>query len=138
MSTVTANSVGAAKPTAAADSLAAAWAWAMASDPAQACTVISSAPNRAALRQFLAEAGLAGQAQPEAEDADAMAWTLRGTAGTVLAIAAEDEAGLRAMARALPHLGRQSWLAVRGGRVSARGIWPSRPAVTSVQAMESE
>ncbi len=93
---------------------------------------------RAALREFLREAGLEEQGPPGAEDADAMAWTLRGPAGAVLAIAADSEATVRALARPLPHLGRQSWLVMQGGRVSARGIWPSRPLVTPVQAVQSE
>jgi hypothetical protein len=93
---------------------------------------------RAALREFLRQAELEEQGPPGAEGANAMAWTLRSPAGAVLAIAADSEADLRALARPLPHLGRQSWLVMQGGRVSARGIWPSRPLVTPVQAIQSE
>jgi hypothetical protein len=93
---------------------------------------------RAALGEFLTKAGLEEQGPPGAEGANAMAWTLRSPAGAVLAIAADSEADLRALARPLPHLGRQSWLVMQGGRVSARGIWPSRPLVTPVQAIQSE
>ena len=64
VSTVTASRVGGANPAAAADSCAASWAWRRAWLPAQACTVISSAPSRAALRQ--APATVAG-----------MSWNLR-------------------------------------------------------------
>jgi hypothetical protein len=94
--------------------------------------------SRTALQAFLAQAGLGEQPQPDGEGAAGMAWTLRGPAGAVLAIAADSEADLRVLARALPHLGRQSWLVIREGRVSARGIWPSRPQVAPVQAVQSE
>jgi hypothetical protein len=62
--TVTASKVGTGRPAAPAASRAAAWAAARASWPAQACTVISSAPRRVALRQ--APAMVAG-----------MSWNLR-------------------------------------------------------------
>jgi len=93
---------------------------------------------RAALLAFLGQVGLEAQPQPDTDGAAAMAWTLRGPAGPVLAITAEDEADLRALARPLPHLGRQSWLVTQGGRVSAKGVWPSRPPVTPVQAVQFE
>jgi hypothetical protein len=42
-------------------------------------------------------------------------------------VAARDESALAALARPLPHYGRQSWLAFDGTTAIARGVWPSRP-----------
>jgi hypothetical protein len=60
--------------------------------------------------------------------ATAWAWTTEGRGGAPLTVvAARDEAALAAVARPLPHYGRQSWLVFDGSKAVARGVWPSRP-----------
>ncbi len=46
--------------------------------------------------------------------------------GLALVIMARDAEALAALARPLPHYGRQSWLVVDGQRVTHRGVWPAR------------
>jgi hypothetical protein len=60
--------------------------------------------------------------------ATAWVWTLeRDHAAPVTVAAARDEAALAALARPLPHHGRQSWLVFDGATAIARGTWSSRP-----------
>jgi aminopeptidase N len=60
--------------------------------------------------------------------ATAWVWTTERRGGAPLTVvAARDEAALAALARPLPHYGRQSWLAFDGTTAIARGVWPSRP-----------
>jgi hypothetical protein len=60
--------------------------------------------------------------------ATAWVWTTERRGGTPLTVvAARDEAALAALARPLPHYGRQSWLVFNGPTAIARGVWPSRP-----------
>ena len=64
---------------------------------------------------------------PDAEPT-AWVWTAERRGGSPLAvIEARDEAALAALARPLPHYGRQSWLVFDGSAAIARGVWPSRP-----------
>lgn len=63
-----------------------------------------------------------------AERGTAQVWTLAQVDGKVLAvIAAQDAAALAALARPLPHYGRQSWLVFDGAKALARGVWPGEP-----------
>jgi hypothetical protein len=39
-------------------------------------------------------------------------------------VSARDVAALQALARPLPHYGRQSWLVFEGSKAVDRGIWP--------------
>jgi hypothetical protein len=60
--------------------------------------------------------------------ATAWVWTAeRKAGGTLAVIEARDEAALAALARPLPHYGRQSWILFDGSTALARGVWPSRP-----------
>ena len=64
----------------------------------------------------------------DAGTATAWAWTTERRGGAPLTVvAARDEAALAALARPLPHYGRQSWLVFVGPTAIARGTWPSRP-----------
>jgi hypothetical protein len=63
-----------------------------------------------------------------AGSATAWVWTTERRGGEPLTvIATRDEAALAALARPLPHYGRQSWLVFEGSTAIARGVWPSRP-----------
>ena len=65
--------------------------------------------------------GLAGPGTAEV-------WIAQTGAGHVLAVVAgRDAEALAALARPLPHYGRQSWLVFDGAKALARGVWPSRP-----------
>ena len=60
--------------------------------------------------------------------ATAWVWTTGRRGGAPLTVvAARDEAALAALARPLPHYGRQSWLVFEGPTAIARGVWPLRP-----------
>jgi len=69
--------------------------------------------------QIEAPASLAGRGTGRA-------WTARSPQGKpVLVVEAADGAALQALARPLPHYGRQSWLVFDGGKVADRGVWPA-------------
>jgi hypothetical protein len=53
----------------------------------------------------------------------AQVWTVRNGTQTVGVISAQDADALAALARALPHLGGQSWAVFEGPRPVARGVW---------------
>jgi hypothetical protein len=58
----------------------------------------------------------------------AWVWTAERRNGAPLTVVeARDEAALAALARPLPHYGRQSWILFDGSTALARGVWPSRP-----------
>jgi hypothetical protein len=60
--------------------------------------------------------------------ATAWVWTAERPNGAPLTVVeARDEAALAALARPLPHYGRQSWILFDGPTAIARGVWPSRP-----------
>ncbi|EXI72543.1 MAG: hypothetical protein AW07_03272 [Candidatus Accumulibacter sp. SK-11] len=61
----------------------------------------------------------------------ARVWTVE--RGPLLAIAANDAAALRSLARPLPHYGGQSWLVFDGGRVSERGLWGAQAPAFAVR-----
>jgi hypothetical protein len=63
----------------------------------------------------------------------AQVWTVRRDHQTVLVISARDPASLAALARALPHLGSQSWAVFEGPRPVARGTWPAETAYVPVR-----
>ncbi len=64
----------------------------------------------------------------DAGTATAWVWTTERRGGAPLTVvAARDEAALAALARPLPHYGRQSWLVFEGSTAIAKGVWPSRP-----------
>ena len=68
----------------------------------------------------------------------AQVWTIAGggDAPPIAVLSANDANALRATARALPHLGAQSWLVFDGARVIDRGVWPAPGQVVSVTRAE--
>ena len=66
------------------------------------------------------------------ERGSARVWTVERV--PLLAVVATDAAALRALARPLPHYGGQSWLVFDGGRVIARGLWPTQAPVIKVRS----
>jgi len=85
------------------------------------------------------EAWLAGHGLPPrppdlAAKGTARVWAGRDSGGRSYAvIAARDAAALKALERALPHYGRQSWLVFDGGRAAEKGTWPPRAAAVRVR-----
>ncbi len=73
---------------------------------------------------------------PEAKDkGDAQVWSDRDAGGHPYAvISARDAQTLSALARPLPHYGRQSWLVFAGAKALDKGIWPARAARLRVRA----
>lgn len=61
--------------------------------------------------------------QLPATPATAWAWMSQGAGAPTLLIAARDAEALRALARPLPHYGRESWFVFSGGSVIQRGSW---------------
>lgn len=57
----------------------------------------------------------------------AQVWVERANDTVLLFIAARDPAALAALARPLPHHGRQSWLTFEGAKALERGVWPPIP-----------
>jgi aminopeptidase N len=64
----------------------------------------------------------------------ARVWATQG-AGDAIAviIVARDTEALAALARPLPHYGRQSWLVVDGPKVIHRGVWAARAQTLAIQ-----
>ena len=64
----------------------------------------------------------------------AQVWTTAadGDRPPLAVLSARDASALRATARALPHLGAQSWLVFDGARVAERGVWPAPGRVVNV------
>ncbi|MFM9883052.1 MAG: M1 family metallopeptidase [Burkholderiales bacterium] len=64
----------------------------------------------------------------------ARVWASRGESGMLtVVITARDTEALTALARPLPHYGRQSWLVVDGQKVTHRGVWPARPQTLPIE-----
>lgn len=55
-------------------------------------------------------------------------WAERCGAFTCVTIVARNAAALEALARPLPHYGKQSWLTFENGKAVGRGVWPPQPA----------
>lgn len=93
--------------------------------------LVGSEPAVAAV---LVGAGLAAQPRGMPAGGSARVWTVQRERGPALAvIAAADPAALRALQRALPHYGSQSWLVFDGTRASARGVWDAPGNVVKVE-----
>ncbi|HNQ04855.1 MAG TPA: M1 family aminopeptidase [Thiobacillaceae bacterium] len=70
---------------------------------------------------------------PREGQGTARVWAGRDGQGRPYAVvAARDADGLQALARGLPHFGRQSWLVFEDGRLLDKGVWPARPERTRV------
>jgi hypothetical protein len=77
---------------------------------------------------WLARHALAPRPAQVAGQGSAQAWAATHRGGRALVVvSARDAAALAALARPLPHYGRQSWIAFDGAKALARGTWPSRP-----------
>jgi len=77
---------------------------------------------------WLAQQGLAPRPPEVAAQGSAQAWAAARRDGRALmVVSARNAAALEALARPLPHYGRQSWIAFEGAKAVARGIWPSVP-----------
>jgi aminopeptidase N len=77
---------------------------------------------------WLATHGLAARPAGLAAKGTAQVWTLaRSGAGPLAIVSARDADALAALARPLPHYGRQSYLAFDGAKAIERGVWPSQP-----------
>jgi aminopeptidase N len=63
----------------------------------------------------------------------AQVWTVRTENQMVLVISVRDTEALAALARALPHLGSQSWAVFEGPRPVARGVWKAEAASLPVR-----
>jgi aminopeptidase N len=78
------------------------------------------------------DAWLARNGQPPRPEAvrgkgTAQAWTATRPDGSTLAVvSARDAASLAALARPLPHYGRQSWIVFHGAKTIERGTWPAK------------
>lgn len=89
----------------------------------------------ASLDATLAQRGLSPPPAEAAGKGSARVWVDRATSGRVTAVvAARDAASLQALARGLPHYGRQGWLVFEGGKAVARGSAPPTPQRIPVTA----
>jgi hypothetical protein len=87
----------------------------------------------AAVDAWLPRHGLPPRPQALPTKGSAQVWAGRDAAGRPYAvIAARDAASLKALERALPHYGRQSWLVFDGGRAAEKGVWPPNASVVKV------
>jgi len=80
------------------------------------------------LDPWLAQHGLPARPAVVAGKGTAQVWTAtRGDGRTLVVVSARDSDALAALARPLPHYGRQSWVAFDGAKAIERGVWPSQP-----------
>jgi aminopeptidase N len=64
----------------------------------------------------------------------AQAWTVSRPDGVTLAmVSAQDLASLAALARPLPHYGRQSYVVFDGAKMISRGAWPTRSQAVKLE-----
>jgi hypothetical protein len=85
-----------------------------------------------AVNEWLAYAGLPPR-PPALPQGSAQVWAGRDVQQRpYLAVTAENPDALAALARPLPHYGKQSWLVFADGRVSDKGIWPLQTVVVPV------
>ena len=82
---------------------------------------------------WLKEQGLPGRPHAVRGEGTAQAWTSpRENAGSIAVVSARDAAALAALARPLPHYGRQSYVVFEGAKMIKRGAWPARVQVVPV------
>ena len=101
--------------------------------PADAILLLGLAPT---VDAWLARHGLPPRPRhlnAQAGDS-AQVWAGRDAGGRSYAvISAPNAASFKALERALPHYGRQSWLVFDGGRAAEKGVWPPRAAAVRVE-----
>ena len=80
---------------------------------------------------WLAHAGMPPRpAMLPASGGSAQVWTARAADGRIIVlVSVRDAPSLAALARPLPHYGRQSYLVFDGARMLTRGTWPAQPQV---------
>lgn len=86
--------------------------------------VIGTAADIAGYRSRI---GLTGSSKV-GSSGSAQVWVERFGGTVLLFIAARDPASLSALARPLPHYGKQSWLTFEGAKALERGVWPPAAA----------
>jgi aminopeptidase N len=88
---------------------------------------------------WLASRGMAPRPpQLAATRGSAQVWTTRsGDGRTIVLVSVQDAPSLAALARPLPHYGRESYLVFEGARVIERGAWPTQPQVWELRPKTS-
>jgi hypothetical protein len=82
--------------------------------------------QHASVDALLARLGLPPRPPALAGRGSAQVWAARARDGRPCAVvSARDASSLRALQRALPHYGRQSWLVFESARAEDKGIWPA-------------
>jgi hypothetical protein len=83
---------------------------------------------------FLASHGLPPRPPLANPRGSAEVWTIEqtGRSAPIAVISAQNADALRAVARALPHYGSQSYLVFQGSKVVARGVWPAQTPLVRV------
>jgi hypothetical protein len=82
---------------------------------------------------WLKQQGLPGRPDAVRGQGTAQAWTAaRENGGSIAVVSATDAAALAALARPLPHYGRQSYVVFEGAKMIERGTWPARVQVVPV------
>ncbi|MBK5105179.1 MAG: hypothetical protein JJE42_13100, partial [Burkholderiales bacterium] len=99
--------------------------------PAQHARTLLVAGLHADIDAWLAENGMSARpASLAATNGSAQVWTARTPEGRIVVlVSARDAASLAALARPLPHYGRQSYLVFEGARMLSRGTWPAQSQV---------
>lgn len=101
--------------------------------PADAILLLGLAPT---VDAWLARHGLPPRPRQLSAQAggSAQVWAGRDAGGRSYAvISAPNAAAFKALERALPHYGRQSWLVFDGGRAAEKGVWPPHAAAVRVE-----
>lgn len=82
---------------------------------------------------WLASHGLPPRPERLSGTGSAQGWTAkRGDGQTLAVVSGRDAPALAAIARPLPHYGRESYVAFEGGKVILRGTWPVQPQTISL------
>lgn len=100
--------------------------------PADAAVALVMGPP-ASIDALLADGGLGERPAEVGNEGTAEVWTVRKGTQTIVLISARDADALAALARALPHLGSQSWAVFEGARPTGRGTWPIETYEVPVQ-----
>jgi hypothetical protein len=83
--------------------------------------------SRADIEGYRSRIGLAAPSKA-GSSGSAQVWVERVEGNVLLFIAARDPTALSALARPLPHYGKQSWLLFDGAKAMERGVWPTAAA----------
>ncbi len=83
------------------------------------------------LADVLRELGLPAPPPLPRAGGSAAVWTLRADDIAVMVVSGRDAGSLRALARPLPHYGRQSYIVFEGGRAVTKGLWEATQSLLS-------